>query len=83
MECRQDLLLIQARNKRIESDLFAELNAEVIDVESNSGVVYTTDDCVDDADVLENRDDVDSHGKDSIYSSDMVYSFKSVEEDCE
>lgn len=53
MECRQDLLLIQARNKLIESDLLAELNAEVIDVEENSGDVYTTDDCVNDAEVLE------------------------------
>ena len=76
MQCRQDLLLIQARNKHIENDLLAELNSEIIDVEEKLGVVYTTPDCVNDVDVLENCDDVDSHGKDSIYTS-------KEQEDCE
>ena len=76
MQCRQDLLLIQARNKHIENDLLAELNSEIIDVEENGGVVYTTGRNDSSEDVLENRDDVDSHGKDSIYTS-------KEQEDCE
>ena len=52
--------------------MLAELNSEIIDVEDNLTAVNTAVDCVDDADVLENRDDVDSHGENSIYFSDAV-----------